>query len=78
MQMSMLVKKQFTEQQSQDLCCVLKARAENEARRQAECSRLELKVPAHLLCELASKNLILQIKEWEEIILFSLQALISA
>lgn len=55
-----------------------KVKAANEARRQTQSSCLELKVQAHLLCELASKNLILQIKEWEEIILFSLQAVISA
>lgn len=77
-QMSMLVKNKFTKQQSQVLCCALKARAEEEARRQAQRSCLQLNIRAHLLCELARKNLVLQIKEWEEIILFSLQALISA
>lgn len=56
----------------------LKARAANEARRPAQCTCLELEVQAHLLCELAGKNLIPPIKEWEEINLFSLQALISA
>lgn len=43
-----------------------------------QCTCLELEVQAHLLCELAGKSLIPPIKEWEEISLFSLQALISA
>lgn len=72
------VRKEFTKHPRQVLCCALKARAANEARRPAQCTCLELEVQAHLLCELAGKNLIPPIMEWEEISLFSLQALISA
>lgn len=72
------VRKEFTKQPRQVSCCALKASAANEGRRPAQCTCLEPEVQAHLLCELAGKNLIPPIKEWEEISLFSLQALISA
>lgn len=72
------VRKELTKQSRQVLCCALKASAASEGRKPAQCTCLGAAVQAHLLCELAGKSLIPPIKEWEEISLVSLQALISA